>query len=88
MIFSVPLYDTPSTLHTAELQNGKVVFFGEPEYHDSRIGGAASAPVFWQHSRRDICSRVMRAGFARAELKEILIAPSQKEPARVVYAVK
>ncbi len=88
MIFSVPLYDTPATVHTAELQNGRVVFFSEPEYHDSRIGGAESAPVFWRHSRCDICSRVMQAGFARVELKEILIAPSQIHPAPVVYAVK
>jgi SAM-dependent methyltransferase len=88
MIFSVPLYDAPSTLHTAELNNGKVVFFREPECHDSRIGGAQSAPVFWRHSLRDVCSRVMQAGFARAELKEVLIAPSQIHPAPVVYAIK
>ncbi len=88
MIFSVPLYDTPSTLHTAELRNGEVVFFGEAEYHDSRIGGAKSAPVFWRHSLRDICSRVMQAGFRNAELKEVSIAPSQGHPVLVVYAIK
>ena len=88
MIFSVPLYDASSTMHTAELRNGKVVFFGEPEFHDSRIGGAKSAPVFWQHSRHDICSRVMQAGFTEAELQEITIAPSQRCPALVVYAIK
>jgi len=88
MIFSVPLYDASSTLHTAELRNGKVVFFGEPEFHDSRIGGAKSAPVFWRHSRHDICSRVMQAGFTKAELQEITIAPSQRCPAAVVYAIK
>jgi len=88
MIFSVPLYDASSTLHTAELRNGKVIFFGEPEFHDSRIGGAKSAPVFWRHSRHDICSRVMQAGFSKAELQEITIAPSQRCPALVVYAIK
>jgi len=88
MIFSVPLYDTPSTLKTAEFQNGEVVFFGEPEYHDSRMGGAKSAPVFWRHSLRDICSRVMHAGFRKAELKGVSIAPSQRHPALVVYAIK
>jgi len=88
LIFSVPMYDTPSTLQTAELKDGKVMFFGEPEYHDSRIGGAKSAPVFWRHSQRDICSRVTQAGFSKTELKDIYIAPSQRIPALVVYAVK
>lgn len=88
MFFSVPLYDTPSTLHTAEVQNGKIAFFGEPEYHDSRMGGAKSAPVFWRHSLRDICGRVMQAGFRKAELKEVSLAPSQRQPALVVYATK
>ena len=88
MIFSVPLYDTASTVHTAELKDGKVVFFGEPEFHESRIGGAKSAPVFWRHSVRDICNRVMQAGFGKAEMKEVSIAPSQGHPAPVVYAIK
>lgn len=88
MIFSVPFYDTPSTVQTAELKNGKVVFFGEPEYHDSRIGGAKSAPVFWRHSRRDICGRVMQAGFRKAELRAVSIALTQRHPSLVVYAIK
>ena len=88
MIFSVPLYDTPSTVHTAEFKNGKVVFFGEPEHHDSRIGGAQSAPVFWRHSVRDICSRVTQAGFRKSELRNVFIAPSQRHPSPVVYATK
>jgi len=88
MIFSVPLYDTPSTVQTAEFKDSTVVFFGQPEYHDSRIGGAKSAPVFWRHSRHDICSRVLQVGFGIAELKEVSIAPSQGHPAPVVYAVK
>lgn len=88
MIFSVPLYDTTATVHTAELTNGKLVFFGAPEFHDSRNGGAKSAPVFWRHSRHDICGRVMQAGFTKVELQEVTIAPSQRHPALVVYAIK
>ena len=80
LIFSVPMYDTPSTLQTAELKDGKVVFFGEPEYHDSRIGGAKSAPVFWRHSQHDICSRVSQAGFSKTELKDSLHSTLTKNP--------
>jgi SAM-dependent methyltransferase len=88
VIFSVPLYDTPTTVQTAVLEDGKVIFYGEPEYHDSRVGGARSAPVFRRYSFHDICSRVLHAGFSTAELKEVIIAPSQGAPAMVVYAVK
>ena len=88
LIFSVPLYDTPSTLHNAVLDDGLVKFLGEPEYHSSRLGGPNSAPVFWRFSKRDICQRVMQAGFPRAELREAFIAPPQRIPSLVVCAVK
>lgn len=87
-ILSIPLYDTPQTLQWAQIVDGKIFFFGEPEYHDSRIGGAQSAPVFWRHSMHDICQRLKDAGFSRVELREIRMATCQREAALVVYGVK
>jgi SAM-dependent methyltransferase len=88
LIFSVPLYDSPSTLCNAVLEGDSFKFLGDPEFHDSRLGGPNSAPVFWRFSKHDICDRVLQAGFSRAELKEVVIAPSQRVPALVACAVK
>jgi len=88
MIFSVPLYDTPNTVKMAELTADGIKFLQEPEYHDSRLGGPKSALTFWRHSFRDICERVKEAGFSRVELVDVIIAPSQGLPTKVVYAIK
>ncbi|MBC7383313.1 MAG: class I SAM-dependent methyltransferase [Bacteroidia bacterium] len=87
-IFAVPLYDIEKTVQIASVINDEVVFSGEPEYHDSRLGGAKSAPVFYRHSLNDICDRVKLAGFINVTLKEIMLVPSQGTPQMVVYAVK
>ena len=88
MIVSFPLYDIPSTLQNARLADGELVFMGQPEYHDSRLGGPKSAPVFWRHSINDICDRVRAAGFHKAELKDVRLTRVQRDPALVVYAIK
>jgi SAM-dependent methyltransferase len=88
LIFTVPLYNTPSTVKLAELTSGGIKFLQEPEYHDSRIGGPKSALTFWRHSVNDICSRVKEVGFSNVSLVDVVIAPSQGLPSKVVYAVK
>jgi SAM-dependent methyltransferase len=88
MVLSIPLFESPATRRIAKLENSKVVFTGEPEYHDSRLGGAYSVPVFWHHAACDIAARVKSVGFRFAELVDITIAPAQKVAARIVYAVK
>jgi SAM-dependent methyltransferase len=88
MVFSVPLYNTPSTQQIATIENGVIAFVGEPEFHDSRIGGAQSAPVFWRHSSVDVADRVKRVGFRSVEIVDVLVTSKQKDPAKVVYAVK
>jgi SAM-dependent methyltransferase len=87
LIFSVPLYDLPSTEMLAELVNGRIIFHAEPEYHDSRIAGPNSALTFWRHSVNDICVRVSKVGF-RTKLVRTIIASSQRLPAQVIYAIK
>lgn len=88
LIFSVPLYDTPCTVKMAEVVSGRIHFLRDPEYHDSRFGGAKSALTFWRHSWYDICDRVRQAGFERVQLVDVTIASSQGLPTKVVYAVK
>lgn len=88
MIFSVPLYDLDETRQVAVLENGNIRWLGEPDYHDSRLGGSKSVPTFWHHSVRDILARVNSAGFSHAELVEIFITPYQVAPSIVVHAVK
>ncbi|MEJ2767539.1 class I SAM-dependent methyltransferase [Mycetohabitans sp. B46] len=88
LIFSVPLYDIENTRQIAYLNGEDIVFIGEPEYHDSRIGGAKSAPAFWHHSINDIAKRVASVGFSKVKLVDVTIASSQREPEKVIYAVK
>jgi SAM-dependent methyltransferase len=88
MVLSVPLFDVPATQRIGRLENSKVVFTGEPEYHDSRLEGANTVPVFWHHASCDIVDRVKSVGFSFAELVNITITPIQRIPTKIVYAVK
>ncbi|WP_413436908.1 class I SAM-dependent methyltransferase [Sulfuriferula sp. GW1] len=88
LIFSVPLYDTDRTARIAFLDQGNIVFCGNPEYHDSRLAGANSVPVFWRHSSRDIVERVKTAGFRKVELMDVFLAGAQNIPSKVVCAWK
>jgi SAM-dependent methyltransferase len=87
LIFTVPLYDTPSSVQLARLDaNGAIEWLGAPEYHDSRLGGPGSAPAFWRHSQRDIAERVRTAGFSRVTLEQVSMV--EGIPVQVVYAIK
>jgi SAM-dependent methyltransferase len=87
LIFTVPLYDTPSSVQLARLDaNGAIEWIGTPEYHDSRLGGPRSAPAFWRHSQNDIADRVKSAGFKSAAVEAVEMA--RGVPVQVVYAVK
>lgn len=88
LVFTVPLYDTPHTIQMTEVTAEGLHFLQEPEYHDSRLGGPRSALAFWRHSWHDICDRLKTAGFPTAELVDVIIAPSQGLPTRVVHAIK
>ena len=88
LIFTVPLYDIEKTKRMASIINGEIVFNGIPEYHDSRLGGPLSAPVFHYYSINDICQRVKSVGFSKVILSEIEIVRIQDKPQIVVYAVK
>jgi len=88
LIFTVPLYDTPHTIRMAEVTPDGIRLLQEPEYHDSRLGGPRSALTFWRHSCHDICDRLRAAGFQTAKLVDVMIAPSQRFPTRVVHAAK
>ena len=87
LVFSIPLYDLPETEKLAETIDGEIILLRKPEYHHSRLGGANSALTFWHHSVHDICNRVASAGFD-VRLVDVVIAPSQKIPTKVVYVVK
>lgn len=89
LVFTVPLYNGPQTEQVARLTvNGTVEWLGAPEFHDSRLGGPNSAPVFWRHSATDLVDRVKTAGFRHAVLEDVLISEQQGRPERVLYAVK
>lgn len=88
LVFTVPLYDIPSTIRVANLSGGTIKWIGTPEYHDSRLGGPQSAPVFWRHSIHDITSRVEDAGFSKVTLVPVSILKESNITQQVIYATK
>jgi SAM-dependent methyltransferase len=89
LVFSVPLRDIPKTERKAYVDAaGCVQIIGEPEYHDSRLGGPGSALCFWHHSVHDIAERVQQVGFSEARLVKVTLCKAQRTPELVVYAVK
>jgi SAM-dependent methyltransferase len=88
LIFTVPLYDTPESVKLASAGEHGIVWHGNPEYHDSRLGGPLSAPTFWRHSWRDMCQRVGQVGFRSVELVDVILTPMQGGPSKVVKAMK
>lgn len=87
LIFTIPLYDTPATEEVARLDaDGRLQWLATPEYHDSRLGGPRSAPVFHRHSRRDVAERVRAAGFARVTVEQVSMLARCEQP--VIYGVK
>jgi len=87
LVLGIPLHDIPVSRQLAELRDGKMVFFGTPEYHGSRTTGPNSVPTFWHHSIHDICDRISKVGFT-VEMREICLGGSQAIPSKVVYALK
>ncbi len=85
LIFSVPFFDIERTLNKAYFDDGEIKYIGDPEFHDSRIGGPFSAPVFWHISIKDIKERLSEIGF-KSEL--IHIGPNNKSFSQVIYALK
>lgn len=70
-VLTVPLFDEAHTLCECRLRaDGSLDWQAEPEYHDSRVSGVDSVPVFWRHSRHQIVSDLLADGFAQAEVTE------------------
>jgi SAM-dependent methyltransferase len=88
LIFTVPLYNTPTSVHLASLTENGIVWHGVPEYHDSRIGGALLAPTFWRHFLNDICELVQQVGFRSVELIDVTLSALHGEPSKVIKAIK
>jgi SAM-dependent methyltransferase len=87
LVLGVPLHDIPNTRQLAALIDGKLVFYGEPEYHGSRITGPRSVLTFWHYSMHDICERISSVGFEVQILKTTL-SGSRVISSPVVFAVK
>jgi SAM-dependent methyltransferase len=70
-VFTVPLFDAVLTRCLCRLgPGGAQEWLGPPEYHDSRVTGPGSVPVFWNHSRQQIVRDLLEAGFGRAEVTD------------------
>jgi SAM-dependent methyltransferase len=88
LIFTVPLYGTPTTERVATLENGKIDWLSTPEFHYSRTTGPNSVPVFWRYSSNDILGKLEEAGFSSCRLVPVYLCSKQSTPQPVVLAMK
>ena len=87
-VFTVPLFEQAETKQIAVLsKSGMIDWISEPEYHDSRVTGPGTVPVFWHHSRIQIQLDLIKSGFQFAEVFEDKNGISLR-PAKVVIARK
>lgn len=71
-VFTVPLYEESATQQVCKINNyGELDWIDEPEFHDSRVSGINSVPVFWRHSKSQILNDLKDAGFLNAKLNKI-----------------
>jgi SAM-dependent methyltransferase len=87
LLFTVPLYDIPTTEKLAEIRDGELIYLTKPEYHDSRTTGPESILTFWHHSLNDIVERVSSVGFD-VTVEDVLITPYPILAEKVVHAFK
>lgn len=87
-VFTVPLFEEAETKQIARLsEDGEIDWIAKSEYHDSRVTGPATVPVFWHHSRIQILRDLLDSGFQSAEIIEDEQGLSLRK-ARVVMARK
>lgn len=88
LIFSVPMYDIPSTIKLAKISQGELELLVEPpEFHGSRTTGGNSVLTFWKHSKNDIEKIVSNAGFT-TNIIEVCITKYGYHKSKVIYAIK
>ena len=78
-IFTVPLFDHKKTLQIASVSNKKIKWHFKKEYHGSRITGPNSVPVFWHHSKLQITKDLIKSGFKKAVLVEVILCKGRKQ---------
>ena len=70
-IFTVPLYDCDHTENICIINSdGHLQWVREEEYHDSRVTGPGSVPVFWRHSKKQIILDLINSGFRDVKIVE------------------
>lgn len=72
-IFTVPLSEEARTIERAKFENGQIVHHLPAEYHGDRQRGFGSVLAYRNYGR-DICDRLLEAGFATAKI----VAPPAK----------
>jgi len=85
-LFTVPLSDRRETVERVRLNEGKLIYLEEPEYHDDNIRGVGSV-LCYRNYGLDIVDRLSDAGFEETEI--ILVkAPTRWGYNRRVVAVR
>jgi SAM-dependent methyltransferase len=70
-VFTVPLFEQKETRQIARISiDGGIHWISSPEYHDSRVTGPETVPVFWHHSKEQILVDLIKCGFHSAYIIE------------------
>ena len=68
-IFTVPLHDVEKTVNRALVEEGKIVYLLDPEYHDDSIRGVGKVLVFRDYGH-DIVDKLLSVGFSDVAIIE------------------
>ena len=68
-VFTVPLYAVEKTVERAKIEDNKIVYLLEPEYHDDSIRGVGKVLVFHDYGL-DIVDKLSSVGFSDVEIIE------------------
>ena len=68
-IFTVPLHDVGKTVNRALIEEGKIVYLLDPEYHDDSIRGVGKVLVFRDYGH-DIVDKLLNVGFSDVDIIE------------------
>lgn len=86
-LFTVPLSGRGKTIERVRLNEGKLIYLEEPEYHDDRVRGPGKV-LCYRNYGLDIVDRLNRAGFKDAEIILVKAPTRWGYKRRVVVACK
>lgn len=85
-VFSVPMDGRQATVERAKIENGKLVHFMEPEYHQDHL--RTEGILAFRNYGLDLKDKLERTGFSKVEMKLIEDKKYSIYPAKRIFVCK